>query len=377
MAVIAAIVGAPQEQGGLLPTLGSATSRGTEVLGRSRTTSLTDRLHALWRSLLPQELWERALSVDRVIIVPDGPLHAVPFDALVVETAETGEQTRFWLDVGPVVQYSPSASVLFSLAGQPDARALGGASGILSLSDPVYDPAEVAELMAAGKLQQEEPEVVSGIGRETQTRNAFERAGGSLARLPGTAVETGAIRDAIGEAALGRFVALQRLDATEPALRSAIEGKAFLHLATHGLVDQRAGSLFAGLALTPPATETADPNDDGFLQLYEIYDLPLTDVELVVLSACESHVGVTVGSEGVFALSRGFLARGARRVVASQWAVDDASTAALVGDFFGAVVADGLVDYAMALRNAKRAVRAQAGWADPYHWAPFVLTGVS
>ena len=156
-------------------------------------------------------------------------------------------------------------------------------------------------------------------------------------------------------------------------------GKRYLHLATHGLVDERRGALFAALALTPPPAETTDSEDDGFLQLYEIYDLELAEVELAVLSACESNAGAAIEGEGVFALSRGFLAAGARRVIASQWSVNDESTAALIGEFFRAI-ADAeqrgeRVDYARALRDAKRAVRSQPAWAEPYYWAPFILTG--
>ena len=81
------------------------------------------------------------------------------------------------------------------------------------------------------------------------------------------------------------MVVLKGLEASEPRLRAQVEGKRYLHLATHGLVDERRGALFAALALTPPAGEEAEPEDDGFLQLYEIYDLELGEVELAVLSA--------------------------------------------------------------------------------------------
>lgn len=70
----------------------------------------------------------------------------------------------------------------------------------------------------------------------------------------------------------------------------------------------------------------------------------------------------------------------ARRVVASQWAVDDASTAALIGGMFEQVVAARRPgrpgDFAKALRKAKQRVRSRTEWSDPYHWAPFVLTGI-
>jgi CHAT domain-containing protein len=113
------------------------------------------------------------------------------------------------------------------------------------------------------------------------------------------------------------------------------------------------------------------------LQLFEIYELKL-DCDLAVLSACETHRGPRVAGEGVFALSRGFLAAGARRVVASLWSVQDDATAELIGTTFDGVAADlrrRHDDTALRLRDAQRAVRSQARWADPFYWAAFVLTG--
>jgi CHAT domain-containing protein len=79
------------------------------------------------------------------------------------------------------------------------------------------------------------------------------------------------------------------------------------------------------------------------------------------------------------ALSRGFLIAGARAVVASQWAVNDASTAVLIGRLFERIADDERHGrrprIARALRDAAREVRRRPGWSDPFHWAPFVLTG--
>jgi CHAT domain-containing protein len=65
--------------------------------------------------------------------------------------------------------------------------------------------------------------------------------------------------------------------------------------------------------------------------------------------------------------------------VASLWPVADESTAFLIADFFRRLAAldarSELVDYARALRDAKRALRTQPTWQDPYYWAPFVLSG--
>ena len=185
----------------------------------------------------------------------------------------------------------------------------------------------------------------------------------------------GTIREAEAvEAALrgsAEVVALQGASAREPAVRQALSGKRYIHLATHGLSGGEA--LLAGLALTPPTGGEPSGDDDGFLQLHEIYGLTL-DADLAVLSACGTNTGTIVAGEGVFALSRGFLVAGARRVVASQWPVDDASTAALMGDLFRRVAGTD-PDYARALRDAKLRLRGSPAWADPFFWAPFVLTG--
>jgi len=78
-------------------------------------------------------------------------------------------------------------------------------------------------------------------------------------------------------------------------------------------------------------------------------------------------------------LASGFLAAGARRVVASHWSVDDESTATLMAAFFKGVTAEenkgGRVRFAQALQRARRQVRGTPGWSAPFYWAPFVLIG--
>jgi CHAT domain-containing protein len=199
-----------------------------------------------------------------------------------------------------------------------------------------------------------------------------------LPRLPGTARETREVQAAL--ASVADVTVLQGAAARESAVRKQIAGKRYLHFATHGLVDQEQGELFAALALAPPPPGAPTGDDDGLLQLFEVYDLRL-DADLAVLSACGSNAGRVVAGEGIFALSRGFLIAGARRVVASQWPVDDESTAELVGELFrrvaGADNSGGNLDAARALRDAKlRLRRSKSGWAHPFFWAPFVITGV-
>ena len=131
----------------------------------------------------------------------------------------------------------------------------------------------------------------------------------------------------------------EQLPASKPPRASAATGAAgrkVVHLACHGLVDQAYGNLFGALAMTP------GPNIDrrgrrGLLTLAEIYGLNLKGCELTILSACDTNVRPEQRGEGVWALSRGFLVAGSRRVVASNWLVDDEAAASLVGYFCGGI----------------------------------------
>lgn len=91
----------------------------------------------------------------------------------------------------------------------------------------------------------------------------------------------------------------------------------------------------SSLLLIPPAKVPAagEMNNDGVLQAWEIYSQLHLKAELVVLSACETGRGQNVRGEGIIGLTRALQYAGARSVVASQWAVSDASTATLMVAF--------------------------------------------
>jgi CHAT domain-containing protein len=171
---------------------------------------------------------------------------------------------------------------------------------------------------------------------------------------------------------------LKKESAREISVRKFAPGREILHFACHGLVDQSYGNLFGALALTPGPAGAADAADDGYLTLAEIYALRLKGCELAILSACDTNYGPDQQGEGTWSLSRGFLVAGARRVVASNWLVDDEAAASLVSVFCGALVKaqqDHPLDYAEALHAAKRWVRSQEKWQSPYFWGSFVLVG--
>jgi CHAT domain-containing protein len=116
-----------------------------------------------------------------------------------------------------------------------------------------------------------------------------------------------------------------------------------------------------------------DPEEDGLLQVSEIYDLKL-DCDLVVLSACRTGRGQLLSSEGILGLSRAFLYAGARSVVVSLWDVSDISTAHFMKDFYKHLLSDD--SGATALRKAKlQMLQGSKQKRHPYYWAPFVVIG--
>ena len=96
----------------------------------------------------------------------------------------------------------------------------------------------------------------------------------------------------------------------------------------------RSGLLFAGANMTlqngMPNTSTYN---DGILTAAEIAQLDLKNVDLVVLSACESGLGELKG-DGVFGLQRGFKKAGVNSIIMSLWKVDDRATQMLMTRFY-------------------------------------------
>ncbi|MCG8467635.1 MAG: CHAT domain-containing protein [Gemmatimonadetes bacterium] len=284
-----------------------------------------------------------------LIVIPEGILWHVPFDALVVrppsESVRGGpifrryEETEFLLD-HYTISYAPSAALLDPALWPPRETA----GELLVLADPRTPPA----LQAASPV-------------------AFARA--ALRRLPGARAEAEAIAREVDGAAV-----LVGDDASEAAFYEKAPAYRMIHLATHGLVDERV-PLYSRLALTP------SPTSDGSLHAYELFDTRLS-AELVVLSACETGVGRLRAGEGMLALNRAFMAAGVPSLVVTQWVVPDESQSPLMPEFYRALEAGR--PKARALREAKLATKsthiAVAGQtvslAHPIYWAPFIFVGL-
>lgn len=336
-----------------------------QLSDKRRSQGIAPKLHTLYEVLIP-EAARQALagdSIARLMIVPDGPLALLPFEALVVEP---GDKPRYLLDVGPPVVYGASASVLYNLKERRIAPPNNAEAPLLTVGDPAYP--DLANAVASAGRGDEEI--------DTSTR--YSALGGHLQRLPNSGLESRWLSDVFDAQGIKSEQLLSGA-ATEANVRREAAGRRWVHLACHGLVDTVHGNFFGALALTPGEAEATTAADNGFLTLPEISQLDLHSCELAILSACQTNYGPRQHGEGVWGLTRGFLVAGARRVVASNWLVDDEAAASLISYFGGglaqATAKDDASGYASALQAAKRWVRQQPKWESPYYWATFVMVG--
>lgn len=282
----------------------------------------------------------RLAKARRVVLVPDGPLHLLPF-ALLPDRGGVPLVAR------TTISLAPSATALAELARfRPAAAASAG--GVAAFGDPVYP--------APGAAPPPDATVRSLLGR------------GSLAPLPATRREAESVAAAIGPAARAYLGA----EATEERAVEAASSARILHFACHALLDER-NPLESALALSIPGT-AAPGAANGLLQAWEVLERVRLDADLVVLSACETALGEDQGGEGIAGLTRAFQWAGARSVLASLWTVPDESTADLMTSFYTAL-ARGL-PRDEALRQAQRSLLGRGGdAAHPYFWAAFELLG--
>jgi CHAT domain-containing protein/predicted negative regulator of RcsB-dependent stress response len=277
----------------------------------------------------------------RLVIVPDGPLWELPFQALL------NERGRYLLE-DHAIQYAPSLTVL----GQMTARRPGASS---------------LRLLAVGNPTLPGPSTTAG---HPALRDA------TLTPLPE------AEREAKALAALyrSRDGADLRVgaEAEEPRIKAAASRYGVLHFATHGILDDRRPMYSHLLLAAPPQAEgEAGGPDDGILEAREILDLDLS-ARLVVLSACEMARGRYGPGEGMIGMSWALFVAGSPAAVLAQWKVDSASTTRLMIDFHRGLLGRGGppgLSKSEALRRAALGLMRSPRYRHPFHWAGFVLLG--
>lgn len=157
--------------------------------------------------------------------------------------------------------------------------------------------------------------------------------------------------------------------ATRKAFSKLAPEFGIIHFATHAIIDNKnVNKSFLALA--------SDTTVDDLSNLYisDLYNTRLPS-ELVVLSACETGLGEIQRGEGIISLARGFAYAGAASVVTSLWSVSDQATTELISSFYQNLKSGNTKD--QALRDAKLDyINSQDdAFAAPFYWAPTIAIG--
>jgi CHAT domain-containing protein len=225
-------------------------------------------VNALGQALYEELVAPAALgNTKRLFVVPHGPLHYLPFQALF-----DGEQ---YLIARTALAVWPSASVGGQLWARPQRH--------------------INALLAFGNPATAENVPLPGAEREVKE---------------------------VAQLFTDKQVYVQR-DATKPRFKQTANDSAVLHVAAHAEVDD-VDPLFSRILLASEGKER------GLLEAREIYGIDMRGVSLVTLSACESGLGKIEKGDEIVGFTRSFLSAGASSLVASLWPVADDSTEALM-----------------------------------------------
>ena len=332
------------------------------VLGRL-SADLVSRERSLYDSLIkPAE--PLIARYDRILILPDGPLHTLPFSALVrsVKNAKP-EYLVEWKPIHTAVSVTVYAELKKARKGTPrDPSVVVAAFG-----DPKY-PKLPETKVAVTRGDGEEPDpLVEDDGIEDPQLRSVARGGFRFEPLPESRKEV----EAIASLYAPKAAAYLGSDATEERAKSIGKHVPLIHYACHAVINERF-PLDSALVFTIPE-KPKERQDNGLLQAWEIFERVRIDADLVTLSACESGLGKEMGGEGLIGLTRAFQYAGARSVLASLWKVDDKATAELMKRFYGYLKAGKTKDEA--LRLAQIDLIHSTDYSHPRDWAAFQLNG--
>ncbi len=277
----------------------------------------------LLERLLPQEIREE--KHQKLVIIPDGLLSLLPFEALTLPVP-SGSNVNFsdlpYLIRSHQINYGYSATLWFKNQQNPS---LDKNAQLLGFGVPSVSNSNFSDL--PGTLQESESLKVLANARVYTDNNTGET----------TFKEKSAEADII-------------------------------HLALHNANDIK-NPLNSQLIFNQNSAE-----DDGSLYLYELYGLQMK-AGLVVLSACATGVGDWQKGEGAYHMGRGFLYHGNPAIIISLWKVRDATAARLMQGLYEDL-SEG-IDSDEALRNTKLRYLEQSDeiTAHPSNWASFVGIG--
>lgn len=318
------------------------------ILANASRTILRSQSQPLYESLIKP--FEDTLDdYSNLLIVPDGALAYLPFEALSQGDQYLVERFR--------IKYQPSLTSLSLLKE--------------------HNPADRKELLAVASS-----DFIADDNVATRMNN--------LNNLPSTLIEVDSIATQFND-----YSVLKDEQVTEETLKYLLQQNnyRYVHLATHGIIDENHPNR-SGLVLSSGGEISASSTEDGMLRSSEIFGMNINS-DMVVLSACNTGLGKLVDGEGILGMQRSFFYAGTSTVVVSLWNVYDRSTASFMNEFYkelrqsdseeswfdsalrwiGWEQSLPFGEKAIAMQQAKLKMIKHPLFNHPVYWAPFIVVG--
>ena len=248
----------------------------------------------------------------RLVIVPHGPLHYLPFQALRLDG-------QYLIERNPM-SIAPSISIAAKLAQ----RTPTASAQLVAFGNPTIDP-NVADPLP-------------GAEREVQALSK---------QFPGA-------------------VLFFKEQANKDNFAATAPKAKLVHVAAHAMAD----------TLDPLHSKVLLADEDGkpnYLEAKDVLGMDLHGTALIALSACESGLGRVEDGDEVLGFTRSFLSAGTSTLLASLWPVSDAATETLMTTLYDDLAKG--VEVQDAMRDAQRKVLSNPETSHPFFWAPFNLIG--
>ena len=284
-------------------------------------------------NLLLKPAGEELADKTNLIIVPDGPLWDLPFQAL------RDEQNKYLVERA-AISYAPSLTALQEMSRKATTKTPNGDALLLAFGNPMVDKGTLDRVKQVSMSENLDPLPES------------ERLVNELGKMYGA----------------NRSKVFLSNSAQEGMVKSEAPKYRIVQFATHGILNNHS-PLYSHLLL---AKNDTSPHEDGLLEAWEMKDLDL-NADLVILSACDTARG-KVSGEGVIGMTWALFIAGTPSTVASQWQVESTSTTEYMLEFHRQLL-KGKTTKAEALRRASLKLLKSGKFSHPSYWAGWVLVG--
>ena len=296
--------------------------------------------HKLYQILLKEVLEEHA-SLNRLQIIPDGPLNLFAFESLLREQQDNWEgKNNSFLIKDYAISYLYSNQFLEAKTVKSKASKSYAGFGL------EYDDFTLEGLKKYTANAPTELLTMRSIGRLSFSDDEIQEA-----------------------AELWQGKAWVNETATKDAFWNYASDANIIHLAMHGLLDEQ-HPLNSALIFT-----RTDRSNNNFLRAGELYGQSLS-AELAVLSACQTaYEGAQLNAYGLKSLARAFTYAGCESLVASQWNATDKNTKEIILSFYQGLKEGLPKDIALQKAKLQFLNDSPPAFSHAFFWSPLVMIG--